>query len=360
MATEYRLDVYSASGTKVAEITDFVSLSYRKSVNEPGLLTFSLLGVNQVINLLASDCILVVYRRNQQLGLSWTPDFTGILRKWRARYTDHEIYEATCPGIMTLLSWRIVAYKAGTADRSSFSNKKAETIMKTLVSYNAGSAATTGNGRIRNGAITGLSVQADGAHGNSLTINCAYDNLLDTLQTIAAVGGGDFDLVRTGAGTYEFRWYTGQLGTDRTASVLFALERGNMNNPVRLNDRLDERTVAIVGGQGEADARSVAVRTGADYSASNDTEIFVDARNTSDTAGLNTKGDARLHDTRALRKFSYSVTQTPACAYGVHYGLGDLVRAQYQTVNEAQKIIGITVGLEAGSAEQIAVETQAV
>ncbi len=360
MSGEYRLDIYTAAGAKVAEITDFWSLSYRRQVNAPGLLSFSLAGDHPVVSLLQHNSPVVVYRRDPTLGLAWTEEFCGLFRAQKRRYTDHDVFEATCPGAVTMLGWRIVAWKAGMANRSSFSAVQAETVLKTLVAYNAGPQATAANGRIRDGTITGLSVQADGAGGNTISIDCAYANLLETLQKIAPIAGGDFDLVKTGAAAWEFRWCTGQLGTDRTATLLFALERGNMAEPEYEYARVDERTVAIVGGQGEGSDRAVVTRTGPDYSASNDVELFVDARNNSTVDSLNASGDAKLQEARARQQFAYRVVQTPGCAYGIHYGLGDLVRAQYEPVNVMQKIVGVTISLDRDGAEKIDVEMQTV
>ncbi len=360
MGAEYRIDVYTAAGEKLAEVTDFWALSYRRQVNAPGVLSFVLAGNHRVVSELEHNSQVIVYRRNPTLGLSWTADFYGLFRRQRHSYSDHDVFEATCPGILTILGWRVVAWYAGTSNRSNFQSVAAETVMKTLVNYNAGAQATAANGRVRDGVIAGISVQADSAGGNTISIDCAYDNLLDVLQKTASIGGGDFDLVRTGAAAWEFRWYTGQLGIDRTATLLFALERGNMAEPEYTYDRTEERTVAIIGGQGEKSDRTVVVRTGPDYSATNDIEMFVDARNNETTGGLNASGDAKLQEVRARRKFTYRVVQTPGCAYGVHYGLGDLVRAQYGPVNVVQKIVGVTVGLDRDGAEKIGVEMETI
>jgi len=360
MATEYRLDIYTAAGVKLAEVSDFWMLRYRRQVNAPGVLSFTLAGDHRVVPQLEHNSQVIVYRRNAAMGLPWTADFYGLFRGQKRNYTDHDTFAATCPGILTMLSWRIVAWKAGISNRSSFSSARAETVMKTLVSYNAGANATTANGRIRNGMIPGISVQVDGARGNTISVDCAWDNLLEILQKVAGIGGGDFDLIKIGAAAWEFRWYTGQRGTDRTASLLFALERGNMAEPEYEYDRVDERTVAVVGGQGEGSDRVVVVRSGPDYSAGNDIETFVDARNCTTTGGLNSSGDSRLVALRARQEFTYRVVQTPGCTYGVHYELGDLVRAQYGTVNVTQKIVGVTISLSRDGAETIDVEMQTI
>jgi hypothetical protein len=251
-----------------------------------------------------------------------------------------------------------VAWKAGTASRSVFTSDPAETIMKTLVSYNAGSAATTGHGRIRTGTITGISTAADGADGTVTDWYCAYDNLLETLQKLARIAGGDFDLVKTGAQAWEFEFYTTRLGTDRSATVIFSLEYDNMSNPRFVTQRLSEATVALVGGQGEGSLRQVVTRTGANYAAGNDIEIFVDARDAGSTAGLNAKGDTVLEERRAYDQFDFDVLQTAVSLYGKHYFLGDLVTAvnPFTGTALARKINGVTVTVNRGT-EQIAVET---
>ena len=146
----------------------------------------------------------------------------------------------------------------------------------------------------------------------------------------SAVFANDFDLVKTGATAYEFRWYTGQLGTDRSASVTFAMERGNMANPTYKETRLKEKTVACVYGQGQGSDRDYVTRTGTNYHVSdNNIELYVDARNVDfgDTSGLNAKGDLKLDELEARSAFKFDVLQAPATLYGVHYFLGDLVTA---------------------------------
>lgn len=357
--SEYRLDMHTAAGVKVAEITDYRSLAYTRRVNAPGVLSFSLAGSHRALADLEHNGQVIVYRRNTALGLPWTPDFWGLFRGQRRRYSDHDVFEATCPGILTMLGWRIVAWPAGTASRSSFSTR-AETVLKLLVSYNAGPEATVANGRIRDGVIAGLSVEANEAGGNTISLDCAWANLLESLQKAATIGGGDFDLVRVGPAAWEFRWFAGQRGADRSGDLLFALERGNMAEPEYTYDRTEERTVAVVGGQGEGADRAVVVRTGPDYGDDNNIEMFVDARNNTTTAGLNASGDAKLAASRALQQFDYRVVQTPGCAYGVHYGLGDLVKAQYGPVLVTQKIVGVSVGLDRDGNERIDVEMATV
>ena len=356
MTASYQVRVKNTTGTLQAVLTDFTSLAYTKRVNAPGVVSYKLHSDHDAISLHEHRGQIEVWRRNADLGIDWYCDFYGLYLDHEYQYVDYDVWTARGYGLNWLLSTRHVAWYASTADRSKFTSAAAETILKTLVDYNAGPNATTGNSRLRNGAITGLSIQADGAGGNTLDWYCAWQNLLSTCQKLARVAGGDFDIVRTSATTTEFRWYEDQLGTDRSSTVIFALERGNMARPHYRYNRAEEKTAVIVAGQGEEDDRKTSVRTSSDYSAANDVEGFKDARNRSSTAGLQTAGDQYLDEKRAKQELTFDVLQTPACLYGEHYFLGDLVTARYHTTL-TQKIVGVTVEFASGQ-ERISLELE--
>lgn len=367
MAVDYRLDIRNAAGEMQAQLVGqsggirggFLGLSYTKRVNSPGTLVFSLEGGNA--SLAASvghRWIIEVWRRDADNAIAWYRDFIALVKARTWSFSDHETVSIHCEGILSLLSDRYILYYAGTANRSTFSNVKAETIMKTLVSYNAGTNATTGNGRIRAGVIAGLTVETDGAAGKTLSLSCAWDNLLETLQKIAAIGGGDFDLVPdTTPPNYKFRWYTGQLGTDRTASVTYALEHGNMSNVKYSDSYINARSVAIVGGRGEMSARAIEVCTGAGYdSLTNNVEIFVNGSNEATASALQALGDARLNSVGRRQEFEFEALQTPACLYGKHVFLGDLVTARYRDiVTVTRKILQVQVSYS-GNGEKVKYE----
>lgn len=331
--TDYRIDILSPAGVKVAETSDYTALKYLKKRNAAGLASFDLPAGSPALAYCQNWGIVEIWRRSS--SFAWYRDFVGFIRGISDKYSNaRRTYTVRAPGILSLLGTRVVAWYANTASRSLFSAVAAETIIKTLVSYNAGSSATVANGRLREGAISGLTVEADSGRGNILSVGCAYDNILSIIQKVASIGGGDFDLVKTGGAAYQLRYYPGQLGTDRTASVLFSLARGNLADPELRTDYQSERTVAIVGGQGEGSARAIAIRTGTGYSASNNTELFYPQTNTTTAAILQAAGDRVLYDARATTSLSFDVLQTPASVYGSHYFLGDLVAAEYESYSE--------------------------
>lgn len=376
MPAEYYINLTDTTGALVATVTGgmggdggesatgFTSLAYRNEVNAAGYAQITFAGNHPARSLLPTNGQVEIYRRNTDLGVSWYRDFVGIFRGQQHTTRETGTWTIDCPGIMSVLGWRAVAWYAGTSSRSSFTSAASETIMKTLVSYNAGSNATAANGRVRDGVTSGklsniwtISNQTDGAAGNSKSWSCAWDNLLGTLQALQKAGaGGDFDLIKTAATTFEFRWYTGQRGADRTSTVLFSLDRGNMANPQYAYPRQSEATVAIVAGQGDGTSRVVVTRNGSDYSSSNDIEAFVDGRSYSTTAALQAIGDKVMYDRRARVTLGFDVLQAANAYYGKDYFLGDLVTARYLSTSFTQKVSAVNVSFEQSGNERITVE----
>ena len=353
--TDYRVDVYDTSGALKAVLTEFTSLAYTKQVNGVGLIEISLKGDHSLLQSLSDKWLFEIWRKPDQGD--WAKDTSGLFRRLEWRYSDRPQARLYCYGLLSMLSWRIVAFKAGTTNRSLFTNTKAETIANTLVKYNATADATIINGRLLNGAITGLSAAKDNQGGNTLDWYCAYDNLNSTLQDLALVGGGDFDIVRTGTWTFEWRWYEGQLGTDRSASVIFALERGNLANPVFTENNYQHRNIAIVGGKGEEDLRAILVVTGSTWSAGNQFEVFVNATDVETEEGLIARGESKLAETAGTKNLVFDVLQTPSTRYGVHYFLGDLVSAinPYNQEVYKLKVDTVAIALEESGAETVSV-----
>lgn len=351
---EYELRIKSRAGVELDRVSDFLSLGYSKVVNGPGLLVFELEGSHRAIADLTLSGQVEVWRREPLYAVDWYCDFYGLFRqpeRWADGNGAHK-YRGHAPGQLDWLAGATIDYSANIANRSTFSVVKAETIAKTLVTRNATTSGTTGDGRRFNVDAWGafISVQADGATGNAISYNCAYRNLLQALQEIALIGGGDFDLIKTGAQAWEFRWYAGQRGSDKssgTSQVLFALERGNMENPHVTQNRLGEATVCVAGGEGEEAARTVVRRTGANYDATyNSRSVFLQASQYSTTAGLNAAADERLDELQARNDFTFGVLQVPSTVYHRDYDIGDLVYAKYQDIEGAKKIVEVSISFE--------------
>lgn len=364
MILNHKIKVKSPAGALVGEYTDFNWLVCNNRVNRPGYLQAEFPEEHAIVGNLENLGQVEFWRRNEVQGVPWTLEFEGIYRDEpeRKRVGKSGSFKLYVPGKLDMLNWRVVAYKAKTANRSEFVGLPIETIMKMIVDYNCGLNATMVNERLVDGEIDGISIETDSGRGAVTDWGCFGDVVLDTLNGLSILGPGDFDLARTGPAGWQFRYYPNQLGTDRTTTVMFGMKLGNMNDPAYRLDRTDERTVAIVGGQDSGANRDFVVRTGAGYSAGHHREMFVNASDLSTADGYQARGDKVLKDYQAKETFSFRIVQAPNCMYGIHYFLGDLVK----TINPftgnvvTQKVIERMFGVDQKSKESVTVKLEIV
>lgn len=363
MPVEYRLDWKSMAGTKLAEITDYRKIAVAKQINDAGRVDVTLRADHPLTALLADKQQVEVWRRWPEQGLDWYPFHTALFRDevWETLEDGQQIVTLGCPGQLSILDWSINAYPAATSNKTVWSSVRAETLMKQLVTNNCTSSATTGNGRDRtrltSGAINGatITVQADASGGNLLSYESARGNVLSELKRVWDLGaGGDFDLIRTGAATWEFRFYAGQRGTDRTGTVTFSTDYGTMGRPKLTITRSAERTAAIVAGQGQKGNRVIRTRTGANYAAAtNDVEALIDGRSAAANAALDSLGDKKLSELRSRAKLSFIPLQTPARLLDRDYSLGDKVASRFLGRTFTHQIWAIQAALAPGRDEEL-------
>lgn len=360
MSAEYKLVFRDRDGAKVSETMDFLELAYQKRVNEPGLLKFRLRGDHAFGSQIIADprdfvdYPVEVWRRNIAHGLAWYVDFYGFYQSTVVETKKTTTMTATVPGVMNVLARRIVAYPAGTNNRSVFTSVKAETVMKTLVKYNTDNTLALTDRDTWGGFNDIVVVTAtDQARGGTVTWACSRKNLLTELQRIADAEGVYFDLLRTGPNQLTFEFYPTRRGVDRRADVVFSLARGNMANP-KIDYTAYTAGCIIAGGTGEGEDREIVVRNGGiDWQP----EVFIDGRNEPSTAALTERAIAAVWAGDERDVFTFDVIQTSVSYYGKHYGLGDWVTAEYASMSQTQEIAGVTVSVKDG-AEDIKVETE--
>jgi hypothetical protein len=356
MSADYKLIIRNPAGVKVDEVSDHLWLSYAKRVNEPGLLKFRLRGDHPAIAKLAYNGQIEVKRRVTD---TWETEFYGLYRSLN-RKEPQPVFEATCPGQLTWLADEHIAFTADTTGRNKFTAQKVETIARAIVRFNCTSEATTGNGRLFTTALSGISVATDLGRGATLDWSCAWANVLSELQKLATATGIYFDLVKTGPASWVFTFYPTTPGTDRSASVIFSPGRDNMADIDFTIDRTQEKTVAIVGGEGREADRQMSIRYGPDYSAANHKVMFVDAAQAKTSAAREAAGDAALQKVRAKAVLKFKPRQTQNCRYGVHYFLGDLVGYAYEGYTGTQLVAGVTVEVSPDVLEKVSVELRDV
>lgn len=378
MATgpHYELRTYSTTGTlnKHGRAVKFGPLGVALRLNAPGMLTMTLDELNPISAELVDRSFVEVWRTDADHGIEPHMLFGGLYLKKQWEKIETSTLRLECPGYLSMLDWHIIAWETDLANRTKFTSAKGETVLKSLVTYNSTSSATTAAGRKLNGTLwpsTVITVEADGAGGNTMSFLCApqseNDTLLTELQKAQALSGGDFSLVKTGANAFQFRWghynmvgATPTAATDRSATLAFSIGHGNMATPIYTRDRIKERTVALVGGKGVGAARTFVTRTGTDYASTNHREVFVPLTNSDVTAELNTAGDKVLDKDEAKETFAFKVQKTESCVFERDWNLGDTVSAVnwISGATSTLKIIGVTISYESGGEETISAEME--
>jgi hypothetical protein len=340
---EYVLRAYSPSGQKRAETSEFLDLVGLKRRNAPGTITPVFASDDPFLRDIQFDDQIELHYRHAAQGIPWTRELVGIYEDDVDEEDENGVARVTlsCPGILSLLGWRHILYPADLDGYTRFVDEPVETIMLRLVATNATANATTANGRDRDGALRyTITVAADGERGPRLDWSCTRKNVLSELQALAQATGATFDLVKVAPTQFEFRYLTPE--NNVVEPVVFASERGNIAKPKLVRSRSGQKTVAIVGGQGQGATRTVIVVPGADYSANNDRETFVDGRDSDSADVLTSKGQAATEAARAKTQLSFGVIQTPDCTYGQHYQVADPVIGRHRGMSVVQRVESVT------------------
>jgi hypothetical protein len=263
-----------------------------------------------------------------------------------------------------LLNRRIIAYYANTAYTIKTDN--AGDIIKALVRENLGSSATDTD---RNLASLGLAVGADLGDGYSITKGCSWRNLLVVCQEIAEasrLNGSDlyFGFVPTYGDTGTISptfttWATrpGQdHGSTSNSRVIFGETWGNLSSPSIEYDYTEEASVVYAGGQGDGIARNVveiedSTRSG--RSVWGRREVFTSATGEDTTAAVTSRAQAVLEASRARLRFGATLLDSEQARYGIHWGWGDTVVAEYRGSQFDGIIKGVQIDVDDAGNETI-------
>ncbi|MGW8702270.1 siphovirus ReqiPepy6 Gp37-like family protein [Streptomyces eurythermus] len=201
-----RVYVRDAGLHRIGQVADYTSLTVIPRYNTVGAYTLEISADADAAVLLTEGHGLIIRTFDNQTVMS------GPIRTvdWSRSASDGGSGKLTVGGVDdTEVLARYTCWPTPTAAISSQTDSvykltavKAETGMRTLVNANAGPGALASR---RNPLLT---LAADGARGGTITrqVN-QFDNLLTTLQDIAAAAGLGFRVVQVGAGL-QFQVYT--------------------------------------------------------------------------------------------------------------------------------------------------------
>ncbi len=358
MSVLYTVQILDSSGVIQSYITDFEQLSISRQCSSVDALSITLPSSSQSAPFVVYDAKLIVTRKDDAMEIPDAVEFSGIIRKIEQIVSSIRSLRVTAVGQLSLLGDRIIAYPSAIANRSVFTAVAAETIIKTLYTYNIGSSATTANGRLLSGVVSGMSTSASSGSGTALTVSCSMKNLLQTLQETAATGGGDIDLLYTAPASWSLVWYTGQRGTDRRATVILSVPTGTISELLITTDRVNDFSSVIIGGAGTNKARVYATRPASLPTGLNNREIYADAKSTGNVpaalSAMQQQGSVMLKlQTRRRVTYKAKIIQGGALRYGRDYFLGDLITIRDNSTDVIQKVQGVTLEFSSDGRESI-------
>jgi len=345
----YYVEIRDSSGDLVAVYDDGISLNYVNRIKQIGMMIWTVPDGHGVLSQLVDDLFFRVFIGIRQKGFltftTWYDDFIGVYRDKQVT-TDgngnlyHMLY---IPHANEVLSRSIIAFPAGTSNNSEFSSADIGTIIRNIVSDGVTSGVDAE--RLRNvDVVSGITSDVTVTTGTSISYACAWRPLLEVVQELAELADLDFAVVWDGSSgvTLRVKYYTDQLGDDLSDTVIFDLGLDNLGQASLNSTRMQEKTVAIVAGEGEGSSRSTSVRTGGNYSSTNSYEVFVDARG-KDSSELNAFGDARLATFESVASVNARIFQTQGWLYRRDYSLGDLITVRFAGASETRKVSSVNV-----------------
>ena len=339
---DYQFVICDQYGNALAVADDYTSFDCVRVVNDVGALVLDLPPKYDQYIFSGADIIpdlrILMYAKPTNAFSLYT-DTIWFARKGRKILSGKGERTSTIilSDAIQLLNRRIVAYNSGASQASK--TDQADDMMKAIVRENFGSLATDTD---RDWSAY-LSVEVDLGLGQSISKSFSRRKVLRVLKELADASyqAGTyiaFDIVAISPSQLEFRTFATQRGVDHrwptsTNPLILSPEFGNLANVDRGYDHSNEITYAYAGGQGEGASRVIG--TASDTTRINQSpfgriEGFADARMTSDTTQVQDEARSLVKQNVPRNTFSGKIVETPSTIYGLHYGFGDVVTANFE------------------------------
>lgn len=251
-----------------------------------------------------------------------------------------------------VLGWRRHLYYAGQSGKSIFGNVTTETLAKTLINMNFGPQATTANGRLRDGSVTWMEIEANQSRGPLVASRgVAWREVWAECAAIARLGRARIGVGLTAGGWLRVTYLEDPILPQPVHR--FDERMGNVESWALVRAAHQASAVAA-GGEGEGTARSVVVVESPDAPAR---ERFKHAA----WSGVQLEDEARdeLRERGARREIRLSVAQTEGSRYWRDYRVAQYVGVSVPGYEALHRIVAVSVHAEGGQ-ERIEVETEEV
>lgn len=356
----YYLDYLKQDGVLLGQINDFTRLEYGTRENEIGVMTLTL-PAEMFPGVPEKDNILEIYRQVGASAPYLELDTAWLIKKWKYnKVGQSDVLTVDAHQAICIVDNPIVAYAADTTETSK--TNQADDMMKEVIDENMGAGATDAARDIS--AV--MTIQVDLTLAPSITKAFSWRKVLRTLQEIAKTSFEEgtylvFDVVRIGAGLFEFQTFIDHRGVDRgvgSASPLtVSTQNGLLSNPELIYDYSEERSYVYIGGRGEGIDRNIvevsdAARIG--LSLLGRRELFIDYRNSDLDTTLDTEGNEALKEYRPKITLTGTISDSEELQYGIDYKYGDIIVGQYNDIILNSHVDAINVIVDSGDETIIA------
>lgn len=355
MSAGYQFLLADCWGNPLGELHQRGAWALTRAINQVGALSPLILPETVPDAWLHQDAQLTINRQVDRAP--WYREGTFLLDRTTHNETERT-YQAEWSGALDVLDRRCVVFYADTTG-SLKTGLPADNLIKAFArdAVGAGGFALLDPNR----ATSRLVVAADVSRGPVTSKAAAWDNVLPTLQAIAAesttLGTPLFFDIDTSVTPWVFRTMTDVYGVDRTSgtnAVSIGSLYGNLANAETIVDWRDSATVVYAAGQGQESARRIGVARNEQALARSPwarRERVVQANQAQTQATVNAEAGAELRFARARERFRGTFVDSPLARYGYDFNFGDKVvvesrRKRYACMVSVVKIVVNDAGQE--------------
>ncbi len=248
-----------------------------------------------------------------------------------------EQYYVTGRGVEAILGTRIASYGTDDGDGYDSQNVEGETAMRHYVDVNCIDTSA-------NQIITGLSLYpVDEAKGSVVDFKARFQGIDEVLESICMETGLSYKLHWTGSGLNFV--FTVKEGADVSSSVTMSPDFGNVERLNYLNSILDKKNLLYMGGEDEAELRTVITSYSTDSEPAGwaRRELFVDARDCSSNDQLTQRAAEMLTELGESLTLEVEYRESNSFVLGTDFNLGDTVTVVYpDIVTMVSRVIMVT------------------
>jgi hypothetical protein len=312
------IQVFNSSLDKVTEIDEFESVSFARSFYEHGMFTIKIDAGNERALELKKNRIIMLGNFTNKCGII---KYTKFITDENGTSLEVKGYE-----MKGLLSQRYTIPNTGESHQS-FTSENAETVIKNIVQRNCTD--------LTNYAFPNFKIAINQNRGNVIDFKTRYKKLSSEISSLAKEN--ELGYIVNLDLTNKKRIFEVVEGVNRVegqsvnSRAIFSIAFDNVEREEYVSNSINCYDSAIIAGQGEGATREIETintNTGDEMHVT-----FIDARDTTGTSALLSRGNSKLAGLKQVEAFENMLYHDRTMVYEQDWDLGDYVSLRSQAVN---------------------------